>query len=131
MKTFWTVASFIGLGGAAYWFARQAMVARGQPTSDTSVGAVDPPSAWGPQLRKKVGELAFKLGEAGVPPDGEPNPVEVDWRTVTFFFKDVAAEAIAKAADLLPRSASLDGKFYHFVTQTVGRVTSAEAEKEE
>ena len=114
MGTFWAVASFIGLGAATYWFARQAMVARGQPTSDTSVGAEDDK---GPQLRQYVDNLYAKLRAQGLAWD----EWGVDWRTVLVFYKDPAAEAIVKGALLLPEEAvDLDGKFYHFQARHLG-----------
>jgi hypothetical protein len=113
---FWLAVVFLGLGGYMLFSVSEGIGFGGKPTP-TKAGA-DPPSAWGPQLRKVVGLLTAKMKAAGAEPDGRPNPAELDWRTVTFLFQDERSEVLVKSLDILPYSVDADGGFYHFATKT-------------
>jgi hypothetical protein len=116
MSTFWYVASIVGLGGAAYWLARETMVARGQPTSDAGVGVGgDIPLGAGPELRKIIGALVTKLRKSDLGPDDVVLDATPGQRKVSFWYKDPVKESIVRAALLLPEdTVHADGLFYHF-----------------
>jgi len=104
---FWLAVIGLGLGGYMLFSFSDEIGFGGKPTP-TKAGAEDDK---GPQLRQYVDNLYAKLKAQGLAFD----EWGVDWKTVLFFYKDPVAEAVVKAAALLPEgSVDLDAKFYHF-----------------
>jgi predicted double-glycine peptidase len=75
-------------------------------------------------LQHVIDELSAKLAKNRLAPDA----VELDWRTVTFAYKDLVTETIVKAGDLLPRYKEVGNKRYYFTSRTIGRDAAVGAE---
>jgi hypothetical protein len=121
-KFSWDGLHMVGRGYMKLGEIMQSALQTQTPAPDVQVGD----EIW-PSLQAVVDKLKAKLAHAGVRPDGE----ELNWRTLTFVYQDLAAETIAKAGDLLPRSELVDGKRIYFTTRTAGRDLNKEGPEEE